>query len=67
VLGTLFRSSEFQNDRTELVFVVTAHLAKPLPGAPHLPTDDYVQPSRTEFLIGGVHEGTRAPAAKEQP
>lgn len=65
VLGTLFRSSEFQNDRTELVFVVTPHLAKPLPAAPRLPTDGYVQPSRTEFLIGGVHEGT-PPASKEQ-
>jgi pilus assembly protein CpaC len=72
VLGTLFRSSEFQNDRTELVFIVTPHLAKPLPAAPRLPTDDYVQPSRTQFLIGGQHEGkapaatASAPASKEQ-
>ncbi|GGX97577.1 type II and III secretion system protein family protein [Massilia dura] len=68
VLGTLFRSSEFQNDRTELVFIVTPHLAKPLPAAPRLPTDEYVQPTRAQFLIGGQHEG-KAPAAtsKEQP
>jgi pilus assembly protein CpaC len=66
VLGTLFRSSEFQNDRTELVFIVTPHLAKPLPAAPRLPTDDYIQPSRAEFLIGGMHEGTPAAANKEQ-
>jgi len=65
VLGTLFRSSEFQNDRTELVFVVTPHLAKPLPATPRLPTDGYVPPSRAEFLIGGMHEGTQA-ASKEQ-
>ena len=65
VLGTLFRSSEFQNDRTELVFVVTPHLAKPLPAAPRLPTDGYVPPSRAEFLIGGMHEGSPA-ASKEQ-
>ncbi|HEX8605881.1 MAG TPA: type II and III secretion system protein family protein, partial [Pseudoduganella sp.] len=68
VLGTLFRSSDFQNDRTELVFIVTPHLAKPLPAAPRLPTDEYVQPTRAQFLIGGQHEGQAAPAAsKEQP
>lgn len=68
VLGTLFRSSDFQNDRTELVFIVTPRLAKPLPDAPRLPTDDYVQPSRAEFLLGGRHEGSSQPAAsKENP
>lgn len=67
VLGTLFRSSDFQNDRTELVFIVTPHLAKPLPAAPRLPTDDYVQPSRAQFLIGGQHEGKAGPTPKEQP
>jgi pilus assembly protein CpaC len=29
VLGALFRSSDFQNDRSELLFVITAHLVKP--------------------------------------
>ena len=31
VLGALFRSSDFQTDRTELVFIITPHLVKPLP------------------------------------
>ena len=62
VLGTLFRSSDFQNDRTELVFIVTPRLAKPMEAVPALPTDHYVQPSRTEFLLGGQHEGKRASA-----
>jgi pilus assembly protein CpaC len=67
VFGALFRSSEFQNDRTELVFLVTPHLAKPLAATPRLPTDDYVQPNRVDFLIGGQHEGWRPdPAKKEQ-
>ena len=65
VLGTLFRSSDFQNDRTELVFIVTPHLAKPLPAVPRLPTDDYVAPTRTQFLLGGKHEG-RAPQTNAQ-
>jgi pilus assembly protein CpaC len=66
VLGTLFRSSDFQNDRTELVFIVTPHLARPLPAAPRLPTDDYVQPTRGEFLIGGRQEGKAPQTSKEQ-
>lgn len=57
VLGTLFRSSDFQNDRTELVFIVTPHLAKPLQDKPRLPTDDYIQPTPGTFFIGGSHEG----------
>jgi pilus assembly protein CpaC len=57
LLGPLFRSSEFQNDRTELVFIVTPHLVKPLPDVPRLPTDAYIQPNRVEFLLGGQHEG----------
>ncbi|MEW6021465.1 MAG: type II and III secretion system protein family protein [Pseudomonadota bacterium] len=62
VLGTLFRSSDFQNDRTELVFIVTPHLAKPMEETPALPTDGYVQPSRAQFLLGGTHEGYPQPA-----
>ncbi|AXA93282.1 type II and III secretion system protein family protein [Massilia sp. YMA4] len=57
VLGTLFRSSDFQNDRTELVFIVTPHLAKPLQDKPRLPTDGYIQPTPGTFFIGGSHEG----------
>jgi pilus assembly protein CpaC len=66
VLGTLFRSSDFQNDRTELVFIVTPRLAKPMEAVPALPTDHYVQPSRTEFLLGGQHEGKRATATSKE-
>jgi len=64
VLGTLFRSSDFQNDRTELVFIITPHLVKPMEGVPALPTDAYVAPTRTEFLLDGKHEG--ASAAKDK-
>lgn len=70
VLGTLFRSSDFQNDRTELVFIVTPHLVKPMEAAPPLPTDAYVAPTRAEFLLEGKHEGVPADpagAAKDKP
>jgi pilus assembly protein CpaC len=62
ILGALFRSTDYQHDRTELVFVVTAHLVKPLPAGYTLPTDQVIAPSRSELLLGGKLEG-RAPAA----
>ncbi|NVM75135.1 pilus assembly protein CpaC [Duganella sp. SG902] len=62
ILGALFRSSDFQNDRTELVFIVTPHLAQPLPADHKLPTDDYVQPSRADFFLNGKLEGAAPPA-----
>ena len=61
VLGALFRSTEYQHDRTELVFVVTAHLVKPLPPNYTLPTDSVTPPSRTQLLLGGRLEGPNRP------
>ena len=62
ILGALFRSSDFQSDRTELVFIVTPHLAKPLPPDPQLPTDEYTPPNRFDFFLRGKMEGRAAPA-----
>ncbi|MDZ5635153.1 type II and III secretion system protein family protein [Janthinobacterium sp. GMG1] len=69
VLGALFRSSDFQTDRTELVFIITPHLVKPLAGDYVLPTDAYVAPSRAQFFLQGKMEGdaTPPPAADKQP
>ena len=63
VLGLLFRSSDFQNDRTELVFIVTPRLARPMAAVPRLPTDDYVAPTRTQFLLEGLHENPGQPGS----
>ncbi|HEY0886809.1 MAG TPA: type II and III secretion system protein family protein [Ramlibacter sp.] len=62
VLGALFRSSEFQNDQTELMFVVTPRLVKPLTTAVALPTDNHVAPNRTEVMLDGLGEGRGQPA-----
>lgn len=59
ILGALFRSNSFQNDRTELLFVVTPRLVKPLPPDYKLPTDAYTPPSRMEQIFGGKLEGQR--------
>lgn len=61
VLGALFRSSDFQTDRSELVFIITPHLVKPMAGDYKLPTDAYVAPTRAEFFLGGKMEGALAP------
>ncbi|MGB9151048.1 MAG: type II and III secretion system protein family protein, partial [Burkholderiales bacterium] len=63
ILGALFRSSDFQTEKTELVFIVTPRLVKPLPADYALPTDNYVDPSRSEFFLKGQMEGS-APAVK---
>jgi pilus assembly protein CpaC len=59
VLGALFRSNDFQTDRSELVFVITPRLVKPLPPdyADKLPTAGYVEPSRADRLLQGKLEG----------
>lgn len=57
LLGPLFRSSDFQKNKTELLIVVTPRLARPLAHAPQLPTDHFVEPSRARFLLGGKLEG----------
>lgn len=57
VLGVLFRSSEFQNDRSELLFIVTPRLVKPLAANYALPTDKFIPPTRSEFFLEGRMEG----------
>lgn len=59
IIGLLFRSTEFQTDRSELVFVITPRLVKPLPADYRLPTDNYVPPTRKELLFDGKAEGRR--------
>jgi pilus assembly protein CpaC len=64
VLGALFRSTDFQQDRTELVFVITARLVKPLTATGYaLPTDHVDAPSRAALMLGGRLESAAKPAA----
>jgi pilus assembly protein CpaC len=67
ILGVLFRSSEFQNDRTELMFLITPRLVKPLTASVSLPTDQWTPPTRQEFLLGGKLEGSKEAAPKLEP
>jgi pilus assembly protein CpaC len=57
VLGMLFRSTEFQKDQTELIFIVTPRLVKPLGAALALPSDNHVEPGRADVILMGTAEG----------
>ncbi|MBG0788975.1 MAG: type II and III secretion system protein family protein [Desulfovibrionaceae bacterium] len=58
ILGTLFSSKEYESNKTELMVMVTAHLAKPADkNGITLPTDGYVPPTDSEFYLFGLLEG----------
>lgn len=71
VLGALFRSTSFQQDRTELVFIITPHLVQPLETADvPLPTDSFTKPNEADVYAtgnmesrGGLRQHGAAPAA----
>lgn len=68
ILGALFRSTEFQKDMTELLFIITPRLVKPLAPDYALPTDAYKEPSRADALINGALESGEDPKpAPQQP
>jgi pilus assembly protein CpaC len=59
ILGTLFRSSEYQKNESELIILVTPRLVKPLDtDKVRLPTDAFVEPNDFEFYGAGKIEAT---------
>lgn len=66
VLGALFRSTAFQTERSELLFIVTPRLSQPVNTAIALPTDAFIPPTRQDRYLNGNLEG-RAQDAPQQP
>jgi pilus assembly protein CpaC len=66
VLGTLFRSAEYQRNQSELVIIVTPHLVTPVAGeALALPTDRVRIPTEREiFLFGKVANSPNSAAGE---
>lgn len=55
ILSSLFRSTDFQKNETELVIAVTPYLVDPLKsGDVRLPTDDFRPPSTMEMFFYGA-------------
>jgi pilus assembly protein CpaC len=68
VLGALFRSTSFQQDRTELVFIITPHLVRPQRTANvPLPTDSFTQPKDVDIYATGDMEGRAAAPRMNKP
>jgi pilus assembly protein CpaC len=62
VLGALFRSTSYQNNETEVVIIVTAHLAKPTTRQNLLaPTDLRQAPGEAELYTSGQLDKPLAP------
>jgi pilus assembly protein CpaC len=59
IVGALFRSTQFQKDKSELMFVITPRLVQPLPANHTLPTDNYIEPTRKDYFLDGKTEGGR--------
>lgn len=64
VIGALFRSTGYQKNETELVLVVTPHLATPIRGRAATPADRFVPPSDFELFVFGAQ---RAMATARTP
>ena len=61
ILGTLFRSADYQRNQTELVIIVTPHLVTPTRGeALALPTDRVRIPTERELFLFGKIAGKAA-------
>jgi len=67
ILGALFRSTDFQRERTELLFIVTPRLVKPLAPGYALPTDAVHAPDRAELMLGGKLEAAPTPVRRAAP
>lgn len=59
VLGPLFRSTGYQRKQTELVMVVTPHLATPTASPQALPGQNLVPPSDFELFVFGAQQGAQ--------
>jgi pilus assembly protein CpaC len=65
VLGALFRSSQFQQNETELVVLVTPYLVKPVPPGKQLktPLDTSLAGNDLDFFLYGRPEVPKTPPA----
>ena len=64
VLGTLFRSTQFQNNQSELIILVTPYIVRPVSNQKMaLPTDGYVPPNDFQTLLfGNLYQQEPIPA-----
>jgi pilus assembly protein CpaC len=65
IIGTLFRSTGFQHEETELVIIVTPRLVAPVrAGTLKVPTDSAGPPNEADLLLNGRTDTGVPPAAR---
>lgn len=64
ILGSLFRSADYQRSQSELVIIITPHLVTPTRGeALSLPTDRIRPPSESDLFLFGNTAAPNAPTS----
>ena len=64
ILGSLFRSTNYRRNETELVIIVTPYLVKPVSHQLATPVDGYRAPYDVDrYALGTTYDGTSAPGA----
>lgn len=56
IIGALFRSSDYNANKTELVVFVSPSIIKATDAKPEAPTDNFAPPDRSEFFLQGSME-----------
>lgn len=68
ILGSLFRSTNFQRGETELVIVVTPYLVNPVDASEiKLPTDGYQSPNDIQRVFGNMENNGKSGASRPLP
>ena len=66
IVGALFRSSAYLQEKTDLLVAVTPRIVNPVPeGTLSFPGEDFKEPTRLEFYLEGRLEGRRPPADRQ--
>jgi pilus assembly protein CpaC len=65
ILGSLFKSTKFRRQETELVIIVTPYLVRPISGRMAMPTDGWRAPTDAERqLEGQIYKGVSGSPAR---
>lgn len=68
VLGSLFRSTNFQRGETELVIVITPYLVNPVDANDiKLPTDGYQDPNEIQRVLGNMDSAGKSGGERPKP